>query len=414
MRKGYILLLLAGLAIPAMAFSDTTTIASKVHPLHKTQKTKKIRTTQKLPVISKPHYKGEPSVSTRAVRSASVFKATGYLDGSYNMETRNKFTSGSYDRVFDRVPNGLTLQQAATTLAYQPSQGLGGLMNLIAGSDANITASYGFPPVSEFDSQTIAVDVTQLYLQYAMGPVTLMGGRFLTLVGVEQIDPTQNANFSRGNLFYNTPDTHTGVRVIYAVNDKINLTAGVNDGWDNIRDWGRRKTIELGFGYIVNPVFSFSIQGYNGGERVVPQTSYGPTGIRTLIDVVATLNATDKLTLVLNYDNGWQTLATLPTGVNARAGWAGLAGYVNYKLNDTWRSSLRAEVFDDKNGFRTGVRQNWRELTVTIGYSPVKNLELRGEARHDFSNVNSFVSSTGVGVNNGQQSYALEGVYKIG
>lgn len=32
----------------------------------------------------------------------------------------NRFTSGTYDRVFDITPNGVTLQQAGITLAYQP------------------------------------------------------------------------------------------------------------------------------------------------------------------------------------------------------------------------------------------------------------------------------------------------------
>jgi hypothetical protein len=376
MRKFYLLFIVVGLSIPVLALADTTPAAQN--------------------------------------NSLSNFKITGYLDGSYNYETRNTFTSGLYDRVYDQVPNGLTLQQAATTLSYQPSQGFSGLLNLIAGRDANAIAPYGFRPVSEFDSQTIAVDFTQAYLQYAKGPVTVIGGRFTTLVGVEQIDPTQDANFSRGILFYNTPDTHTGLRATYAVNDKFNLIAGVNDGWDNIRDWSRRKTIELGMSYTVNSLFSFSIQGYNGEERVTPQTDFGPTGTRTLIDVIATFNATDKLTLVANYDNGWQTQAALPTGKNGRAAWSGIAGYVNYKFNDNWRTSLRGEIFDDENGFRTGVRQNWREVTLTVGYIPIKNLEVRGEVRHDFSNVNSFVSSTGVSVSQNQQSYALEGVYKFG
>ena len=408
MRKFYLLLLSASLTIPAIAIADTTPPIHK----HKNHKSHKVHRTRK---VDKIHYKEEAlAVPAKASDNSSNFKITGYIDGSYNYETRNKFTSDNYDRVFDQVPNGLTLQQAATTIAYQPSEGFGGLLNLIAGRDANVIAPYGFKPVSEFDSQTIAVDFTQAYLQFVKGPITVIGGRFTTLAGAEQIDPTQNTNFSRSIIFYSAPDTHTGLRVTYAVNDKLSLIAGINDGWDNIRDWSRRKTVELGMSLTVNPMFSFSIQGYNGQERATPQTSFGPLGMRTLIDVIATLNATDKLTLIANYDNAWQTNAALPTGNNGRAAWSGIAGYANYKFNDKWRTSLRGEIFDDKNGFRTGVRQNWREATLTVGYAPIKNLEVRAETRHDFSNVNSFVSSTGVSVSNNQQSYALEGVYKFG
>lgn len=344
----------------------------------------------------------------------SNLKVSGYVDGSYNIHARNYFTSGAFDREFDLVPNGLTLQQAAITFAYQPSQGLGAVFNPIMGRDANVIASYGFTPASQFDSQTIAFAFPQAYLQYVKGPFTFMAGTFLTLIGYEVIDPTQDVNFSRSVLFYNTPNTHTGIRGIYALNDKISITAGINNGWDNIRDWGRRKTVEFSFAYTVNPLFSFSINALNGQERATPRTDFGPLGIRTLIDLIATYNVTDKLTLVANYDNGWQTKAALPTGIDGRAKWQGIAGYINYKFTDKWSSSVRGEIFEDSNGFRTGVRQNWRAATVTVGYAPIKNAEIHAEVRRDFSNQNAFTNSHLVDTNDVGQSFALEGYYKFG
>ena len=225
-------------------------------------------------------------------------KVSGYVDGSYNIHDRNYFTSGAFDREFDLVPNGVTLQQAALTFAYQPTQGFGGVFNPIMGRDANVMASYGFTPASEFDSQTIAVAFPQVYLQYVKGSFTVMAGTFLSLIGYEAIDPTQDVNFSRSVCSYNTPNTNTGIRGIYALNDKISITAGINNGWDNIRNWGRRKTVEFSFAYTVNPLFSFSINAINGQERATPRTDFGPLGICTLIDFIATYNVTDKLTLV--------------------------------------------------------------------------------------------------------------------
>ena len=340
-------------------------------------------------------------------------KITGYIDGSYNNLRSNKFTSGSFDRVFDLVPNGYTLQQAAVTIADQPTDGFGTLLNLIAGRDSNGTAPYGFNPQSEFDSQTFSVDWTQAFIQYAKGPATIMVGRFLTLVGEEAINPTLDTNFSRSVLFYNTPDTHTGIRAVFTVTDKITLTTGVNDGWDNIRDWSRRKTIELGFAYNVNSCFSFSIQGLNGQERATPRTDTGPLGLRTLIDVIATINATPKLTLIANYDHGYQSNAALPNGTFNPAHWQGISGYINYAFTDMWHSSLRGDLFEDSDGYRTGVSQNWRALTLTVGCTPIKNLEVRVETRHDFSNVNSFLNVNNVSVGRNNQSYALEAFYKF-
>ncbi len=348
-------------------------------------------------------------------KEASPLKISGYIDGSYNNLPRNFFTSQVFDRVFDTEQHGLTLHQAAITLAYQPSQGFGGLINPIMGYDTNIFAPYGFKPITEFDSQTFSFDVPQVFLQYTKNAFTLSGGRFLELAGYEGLDPTQDSNFSRSILYgYAEPFTVLGLRGTYVVNDKLTLIVGVNNGWDNIRDWSRDKTIELNGTYTLNSIFSFESTIYSGQERATPQTDTGPKGWRTLIDLIATFNITKKLSFIANYDYGWQTTATSPNGKNNKAVWQGIAAYLNYKFNDCWATSLRGEYFNDQNGYRTGVRQAWKEATLSLGYIPIKNLEIRAETRHDFSNVSSFTNKSGVITSNNVQSYALEAFFKFG
>jgi len=343
----------------------------------------------------------------------SNFKYSGYVDGSYNYLVRsNQFTSGTFDRVYDLEQNGFTLQQAAGTFAYQPTTGFGGLFNVILGRDANTTAPYGWDPY--FGSQKLAIDPLQAYLQYAIGSFTIIGGRYTELAGAEVVDPTQDTNFSRSILYgYAEPTTVLGLRGTYVINDKITVIGGINNGWDNIRDTSRRKTIELSTTYTPCSLFSLAATLYSGGQRATDRTATGPESIRNLFDLVATWNATDKLTVIGNYDYGNQTLATLPANNVADAVWQGIAGYANYKFNDLWQTSFRGEIFSDRNGYRTGVAQSWKELTVSLGYTPLKNLEIRAETRHDFSNVNAFLDSNGHGTNNNQQSYALEAFYKF-
>jgi len=350
-----------------------------------------------------------------AKNEKTALKISGYIDGSYNNLQRNFFTSGIYDRVFDNAQNGFTLQQAAITLAYQPTQGFGGLINPIMGYDTNIFAPYGFKPMTEFSSQTFSIDVPQVFLQYAKNAFTFSGGRFVELAGAEALFPVQNTNFSRSILYgYAEPFTVLGIRGTYVANDKLTLILGVNDGWDNIRDWSRTKTLELNGTYTMNTCFSFSPTIYTGQERATPQTDTGPTGWRTLVDLVATFNITEKWTFIGNYDGGWQTNAALPNGTNNRAVWQGIAAYLNYTFNEKWLTSLRGEYFNDQDGFRTGVRQAWKEATLSLGYIPIKNAELRGEVRHDFSNANSLTNNHGLPVRNNDQSYALEAFYKFG
>ncbi|MHB1220666.1 MAG: outer membrane beta-barrel protein [Gammaproteobacteria bacterium] len=354
------------------------------------------------------------SSSIFSKKQSNNFKVNGYLDLSYNYLYRsNKFTSGTYDRVFDIDQNGVALQQAGITLAYQPQHGFGGLITPVIGRDAYIFAPYGWNP--DYGSQWVGFAIPQGYLQYAVNSFTIMAGSFIELAGAENIFSYNDTNFSRSIIWgYAEPFTVTGLRVSYKPNDKLTLIGGVNNGWDSIRDTSRDKTIELGASYIFNPLFFLAAYVYSGQQRITDHTSSGPTGQRTLIDVIASINVTDKLSLVANYDGGLQTKAALPGGNIAEAVWQGVAGYVNYKFNEKWLTSLRGEIFSDRNGYRTGVVQSWKEITLTADYMLLKNLELRAETRRDISNVNSFIKANGNGKSNNQQSFALEGIYKFG
>src|SRR3990172_8741092 len=120
---------------------------------------------------------------------------------------------------------------------------------------------------------------------------------------------------------------------------------------------------------------SLAASYYKGEELSSTSTMIGQ---RKLLDLVATFTVTDNLSFVLNYDKAEQDKA-LAGGVKAK--WNGIAGYVNYKLSDAWRVSFRTESFDDKNGFKTGVTQKWKESTLTLANTPAKNVELRAEVR---------------------------------
>jgi hypothetical protein len=115
--------------------------------------------------------------------------------------------------------------------------------------------------------------------------------------------------------------------------------------------------------------------------------------------------------LILNVDIGEQeNFVSLDTGRLDDAKFTGVAGYLNYTLNDQWRLSLRSEYFDDEDGYRTGLAQILREATVSLAYLPNSSLEVRLEARHDRSSAKAFVDDDG-GAQRDQQSFAVEGVF---
>jgi hypothetical protein len=124
-------------------------------------------------------------------------------------------------------------------------------------------------------------------------------------------------------------------------------------------------------------VFSLAAAGYYGDFDLVG----GVVGKRALVDVVGTWTATSALTVVVNAD--WDSQDHAGGAGTGSASWYGLAGYLNYAIDDTWRTSLRLEYLDDKDGYNFGAKTKVDEGTLTFGYMPAKNFELRLEGRYD-------------------------------
>lgn len=353
----------------------------------------------------------KPSIPTlEEVLGVSGIAIEGYIDAAYtHLSGTGLFTSGVANRVFDTERNSFTLHQAAITIAKQPKEGFGGVVNLTVGKDANIIAPFSANP-----GATSNFDVTQAFAQYATGPLTVIAGKFVTSQGAEVIKSPSNVNYSRSILFgYAIPFTHTGVRATYALGDVVTLIGGLNNGWDNLTDTNSQKTWELGASATPLKSLTISVVDYIGTERVGGLTPVGPEGQRNIFDVVAIWAATDKLTLTLNYDYGTQdnTATVTPNGAT-KAKWTGIAGYGTYQFTDMWRLSVRAESFDDEDGYRTGVVQKWKEGTITLGFLPAKSFELRAEIRYDKSDVASFAKPDG-SASKSQTSYGLQALYKF-
>jgi hypothetical protein len=324
------------------------------------------------------------------VFEASGITTSGYMDVGYSYANRNidgsgTVTPGVNTRVFDAQNNSFALHQLGLTMAKQPKEGFGGLVNLTVGHDAEIIHS--FPEVA--GNATTATgssmfDVTQAYLQYAAGSLTVIGGKFTTLHGTEVIASTGNTNISRSMLFGAVPFTHTGLRATWAASDTISVIAGVNNGWDQLTDANRQKTAELGVTLTPIKPLSITISGYSGTEPGVA-TSAG-SGNRTTANLVASWAFTDAFSIGIEYLTFSQKNGNAD---GSTAKYDGFAGYVTYMITPKFRVVFRGESFDDKNGFHFGTAAlatpgvKYTEGTLTLAYLPADSFEVRAEARED-------------------------------
>ncbi len=400
-----------------------------------------------------------PSPSPTATPVPHAFSISGYGDIGYSEASHASAVNSGLGpvvdpngaaitgRVFDTLNNQVQFHNFNIQAAYTPQAGLGGKVEYSFGDDAAVIHSYPqsltntvyyLPGSTTPNSGANLIDLTQAYLSYLMGPVTIQVGKYETLAGAEVIESPSDLNFSRSILFgYAVPFTHTGGRITYAVNSDVNIIVGANQGWDttgvrpNSSDVNA-LTAEYGVAWNPSKAFSLTAQGYNGPVEQGSANIGAGQPIRQLTDFVATYHYNPSFTITLNGDFGSQNrsyqlgrygqLLTDGAG-NPLIGtdaWDGAALYLSY-TKGLFTLTGRGEYFADNGGSRTGFDQRWEEGTVTLAYAPNNNLIFRAEYRYDASNAQYlsaygpatgwFASSSGIPVpNNG--GVGVEGIVK--
>jgi hypothetical protein len=373
---------------------------------------------QSAPAAAAPAGPAVPTLSQ--VLDASGVTVSGYIDVATTHADRNVET-GFSDRVFDSQNNSMALHQFGLTIAKQPKEGFGGLVNFTVGKDAQVIHSY---PENTLASVGIggaasSFDVTQAYGQYATGPLTVLFGKFTTLAGTEVIASTGNVNFSRSILFGAVPFTHTGLRAVYAATDSLTLTLGLNNGWDQLTNANKAMTGEFGVTYTPTKTITLTAVDYNGKESAVVgggpvATPPAADGTRNLMDLVASWNIIDPLTIGIEYLNvSQENFTSLVDGSTISAKYDGYAGYITYMFSPKWRLNVRGESFNDKDGFHFGTpNTKFKEGTATLSWLPADAFEMRVEYRRDSADNAVFTNTDGT-TSKDLSTYAIQGIYKF-
>jgi hypothetical protein len=312
-----------------------------------------------------------------------------YLQGGYTYNgNASAATTGSGEndlRWLDHKANSFTLDLAQIVILKDAAAGTAGFkVKLSAGEYAKLIHAAGLG-----DAGADAFDVTEAYVSYIVAAgkgLRFDLGKMGTFVGAEVLEAKDNPNYSRSLLFnYAEPLTHTGLKMSYPFTDAVSAALFVLNGWDNATDNNKAKTFGLSLGLTPTEVFSASINVLQG-----PEQTDNSSNARTLLDVVATIKPTKKLSFIVNYDDGKEEKA-LGT---ADAKWSGLSGIVKYDLSDKYSVAVRGEYFKDTDGYRTGTVQKLKEATLTFDAKLDGGLILRPEYRHDISDTQSFDDGT--------------------
>ena len=393
----------------------------------------------------------EKKVDAPSIWKTLGFKASGFVDLAYTQNFNNPNSDLNQGHIFDTDANSF-MPHLAQLMLERPADAGGSALDragfrarLNFGSDARVTrARTNFQTGTTNDE----LDFQELYAEYILpvgNGLKVQFGKINTLIGYEVINSFENVNFSRSFMFgTGQAFTTTGLRFTYTFNPLVTASFGVVNGWDNIDDNNRGKTIEYLVALTPHEKFGVSWYGSYGPEQANRQfgdpasgsAPGDPSSKRFANGLIFTLKPTDKDTVVLepyyvNEANNPARAANPNLKTNAR--WNGLAGYLIHDFDEQWSARFRGEIFEDAGGSRvctgtwnnaggtntcagatnttaaTPVAQTLWEITPTLQFKPVPSLITRVEFRYDKSDKNVFLYGTRP--TNHQETLSFEVMY---
>jgi hypothetical protein len=299
---------------------------------------------------------------------------TGFVDAYYSYNFNGVDPTF---RTFDVQHNtfSLSLAEVAFAKAVNPESRVGFRVDLDFGKTADLVAA--FEP--EESGKEIYKHVQQAYGSLLTGKVQWDVGKFVTPMGAEVIESQDNWNYTRSILFgYAIPFYHVGLRASLPVGDKVTLGAQLVNGWNNGSELNGDKTIHLSA--TLKPTASFTwIGNYMVGEEIPGSDT------RHLFDTTASLTATDKLSLMANFDYGKE----------GDVKWWGVAAYAKYQAKPEWALVGRYEYVDDSEGGFMLLGTTGQSITVTSDHLVAGALKARLEYRTDFADEAVFPTDDG-------------------
>lgn len=277
----------------------------------------------------------------------------------------------------------------------------------IFGADARFTASNGMD-FQTGDSPENQFDITQAYVELVL-PVgeglVLKAGKWITPIGYEYVNPTLNALYSHTYLFGIIPYSHTGVMATYPVGETSTFSLAVARGWEqSLEDNNGSIEVVFSFANAPNDKTSYALNGSVG-----PQEDDDSSHYRTVLDFWMDYACTDRVSVAVNAD--WRYDSNLAQDGDAAQTY-GIAGYLNYQVNDYLTAVTRLEWFNDTSRV-DGFDCNIYAATFGLNLTPFPNdavgqfFKLRPEVRYDYATEPTFDG----GEERNLLTAAIEGVF---
>lgn len=318
----------------------------------------------------------------------------GFVTASYSYNANRPESGTNQFRVFDFDDNTFKVDGAELVLqkaVAKPGE-TGFRVDAVAGgSIPRVSAAAGLFRDSTGKAQDF--DLQQAFVSW-IAPVgsglRLDFGKYVTHHGYEVIEGYDGYNDNATHSFLfgcAIPYTHTGIKATYSFSDQISAMVMLANGWDNVKDNNSSKSFGAQLTFTPSKTVTV-IANYTVG----PEQNDDNHDIRNLVDVNAQWKLSDLTALTVDVVYGTEPNAVAQ---GHTAMWDGVVGYARFGLSDTFALILRGELFNDRDGARTGVAQKLKAVTLTPEVKVSPHFVVRADLRVDWSNHDVFEKKEG-------------------
>jgi hypothetical protein len=333
------------------------------------------------------------NAQTSSENFLSKIKINAFLSGGYEYNFNTPADMKNSYRIFDTDHNSFKMDVVELSLHQDIEK------DTPFGFRVDIAAGSSIPKTVRASGLNCGdLDVMQMYVSYVIpigSGIRIDFGKFFTFLGYEVIENCENFNDNQSRSFsfgYTVPFTHTGVKAFYAFSDKMALTLFAVNGWDNSVDNNKSKS--FGAQLAITPESGLSIYAnYLTG----PEQNDNDRNNRSILDFTG-IYSTGKFSFGTGVNFAKEDFSSVINGSSFTpaftANWNSYTGYIKYNFSNSFSLSLRAELFNDADGVRTGTVQNLSEITITPAYMINDHILIRGDLRFDTSDKATFTSDS--------------------
>ena len=329
-----------------------------------------------------------PAAAQTAPADSAKVTVYGYLDGYYGFDFPHPASTVRPDFFYSHNrQDEFTVNQALIGLRYDDGQ-VHGAVGLEAGTYPE--ANYAAEPVL----------LRNIYEAWAgfrpFKKAWLDIGVFGSHIGYESAISKNNWTVTHSLAAEGSPYYEAGAKLTYEISPKVTVTGLVLNGWQNIRDNNRAKSLGTQVQWRPSSKWLINSSTFYGNEQ--PQDSARQA--RFFHDLYATYSPNARWSVLALFDVGWQQRRR--TGAPATP-WHTAALIARRRLAPHWTVAARAEYYYAKYGVvvrflnPTPAQRDFfvRGGSLNVDYAPSQRVLVRLEGKYLNSRNARFPNDSG-------------------